>query len=295
MSDSVKKLSNSRCMEFREVFQGGNNGVFFNVKEVLKSVQSDFQRIDVFDTFNLGRIFALDGIVQTVEKFEFMYHEMIAHIPLFSHIRPEKVLIIGGGDGGTLREVLKHGSVNEAVMCEIDKTVTDVAREYLPSLSCGFEDARTNLVFRDGAEFVREYENHFDVIIIDSTDPTAGEGGNLFTEDFYRNCENALTANGILVAQTEDPLFDLSWLEMAFSRINSVFGCTKLYNAFSPQYPSGFWTYTIGSKNTDPEIEYRNSDDVSDLKYYDGQIHSSSFKLPVFLQRIVENIKTNSR
>jgi len=286
--DKKNTLENMKHIEFREIFQGGNNGVFFNIKEVLKSTQSEYQRIDIFDTYNLGKVFALDGIVQTVEKFEFMYHEMIAHVPMFSHPNPEKVLIIGGGDGGTLREVLKHKSVKEAVMCEIDEEVTKVAREFLPTLSCGFDDSRTQLVFRDGAEFVSRFEDYFDVIIIDSTDPTAGEGGNLFTVDFYKNCNRALTEKGFLVAQTEDPVFDLTWLEMAFSRINQAFGTTKLYSGFSPQYPSGFWTYTIGSKDIDPEKNFRNNESIEGLKYYSAGIHAASFELPVFLKEIIK-------
>jgi spermidine synthase len=151
------------------------------------------------------------------------------------------------------------------------------------------DDSRANLMFRDGAAYVAEFENHFDVIIIDSTDPTAGEGGNLFTETFYANCKNALTENGILVAHTENPVYDIAWLEMAHSRIKSVFENTKLYTGFSPQYPSGFWTYTIGSKKGNPEIRAR--EDVkleSELEYYTPEIHNSCFALPVFLKRIVD-------
>jgi len=235
-------------------------------------------------------VFALDGITQTIEKFEFMYHEMLVHVALFSHQKPKRVLIIGGGDGGTLREVLRHSCVKEAVMCEIDEEVVLAAKEYLPTLSYAMNDERAQLLFKDGAAYVSQYEDYFDVIIIDSTDPTAGEGGNLFTIDFYKRCYRALTKDGLLVAHTENPVYDTNWLKMAYSRIEKAFDFTQLYTGFSPQYPSGFWTYTIGTKGNNPTEKKREDKGLeSKLKYYSFQIHQACFALPVFLNDIIKN------
>jgi spermidine synthase len=284
-------LYNWNHLRYEEMFHGGETGIFIKIKELIYSKQSEFQRIDIFDSYNVGRVFALDGITQTMEKYEFMYHEMLVHVAMFAHPNPKRVLIIGGGDGGTLRETLKHQSIEQVDMCEIDEEVVLAAKEYLPKLSYAMEDSRANLMFRDGAAYVAEFDNHFDVIIIDSTDPTAGEGGNLFTETFYENCKNALTEDGILVAHTENPVYDTAWLEMAHSRIKSVFETTKLYTGFSPQYPSGFWTYTIGSKTGSPENRVREDKKLeAELEYYTPEIHRASFALPVFLKRIVDSL-----
>ncbi|MDN5360500.1 MAG: spermidine synthase [Thermotogaceae bacterium] len=290
MSTDKFDFEKGKHLRYEEYFQGENNGLFIKIKELLFSKQSKYQRIDIFDSYDVGRVFALDGITQTIEKFEFMYHEMLVHVAMFSHPNPEKVLIIGGGDGGTLREVLRHRCVKEAVMCEIDVEVVLAAKEYLPSLSCAMNDERASLLFKDGAAYVSEFEDYFDVIIIDSTDPTAGEGGHLFTVDFYKRCSRALTDEGLLVAHTENPVYDANWLKMAYSRIEEAFEVTKMYTGFSPQYPSGFWTYTAGSKGNNPSVKVRDDESLeSQLKYYNGQIHRACFILPVFLNDIIES------
>lgn len=290
MSEEKRAFEPVKHLRFEEYYQGENSGLFIKIKEMLFSKQSKYQRIDIFDSFDVGRVFALDGITQTIEKFEFMYHEMLVHVAMFSHQKPERVLIIGGGDGGTLREVLRHSCVKEAVMCEIDEEVVMAAKKHLPSLSCAMNDERAQILFKDGAAYVSQYEDYFDVIIIDSTDPTAGEGGNLFTVDFYKRCYHALTKDGLLVAHTENPVYDTNWLKMAYSRIEKAFDLTKLYTGFSPQYPSGFWTYTIGTKGNNP-MEVKRVDKVleSVLKYYSLKIHQACFVLPVFLNDIIKN------
>ena len=290
MSDDNRGLQSCNHLRYEEYFQGENNGLFIKIKEFLYSKQSAFQRIDIFDSYDVGRVFALDGITQTIEKFEFMYHEMLVHVAMFSHAKPERVLIIGGGDGGTLREVLKHSCVREAIMCEIDEEVVLAAKRYLPSLACAMDDERASILFRDGAAYVSQFEDYFDVIIIDSTDPTAGEGGNLFTVDFYKRCSRALTKDGLLVAHTENPVYDTNWLKMAYSRINKAFDQSKLYTGFSPQYPSGFWTYTIGAKTKDSVVKIREDQQLeSKLKYYNEKIHQACFVLPGFLDDIIDH------
>src|SRR6056297_1107038 len=150
MSEEKKAFDPIKHLRFEEYYQGENNGFFIKIKELLYSKQSEYQRIDIFDSFDVGRVFALDGITQTIEKFEFMYHEMLVHVAMFSHPDPQKVLIIGGGDGGTLREVLKHRCVQEACMCEIDEEVVLAAKQYLPSLSVAMNDERASILFKDG-------------------------------------------------------------------------------------------------------------------------------------------------
>ena len=287
-----RALKNCDALRFEEFFHGGQTGTFFKIKEMICSKQTAYQRIDIFDTDNAGRVFALDGIIQTIERFEFIYHEMLVHVPMFSPSSPERVLIIGGGDGGTLREVLRHEQVEEAHMCEIDEEVVLAAKEYLPSLSSAMEDERARLFYTAGAEYVSQFQEFFDVILIDSTDPTAGEGGNLFTEGFYTNCKDALTKDGLLVAQTENPVYDTSWLEMAYGRIDMAFPSVKMYKGFSPQYPSGFWTYTMGMKG-DKSIAKKRDDNAleKELQYYSSDIHASSFVLPPFLKESLATLK----
>lgn len=289
MIDSKPESELGKHLRFEEYYQGENCGYFIKIKECLFSKQSTYQQIDIFDSYDMGRVFVLDGIIQTIEKFEFMYHEMLVHVAMFAHPNPKKILIIGGGDGGTLREVLRHPCVQKAQMCEIDEEVVQAAKKYLPTLSYTMNDERATIYFRDGAVYVSQFEDYYDVIIIDSTDPTAGEGGNLFTVDFYKNCRRSLTKNGLLVAHTENPVYDTNWLKMAYFRIDEAFENTKLYTGFSPQYPSGFWTYTIATKGADPLVRVREDKAVEkELHYYSPKIHSSCFTLPIFLNDIIK-------
>ena len=275
---------------FNEYNPGNTSGVFYKINNFLHSEQSKYQRIDVFETPEFGRVFTLDGLTMTREADEFIYHEMITHVPMFISKNPKKVLIIGGGDGGTAREVLKHDSVEEVIMCEIDERVMEVARKFLPTTSIEFDNPKLKLVAEDGAKFIKNYKNYFDVIIIDSTDPTEGEGGLLFTEDFYKSCYDALNENGVFSAETEDPFIHHEWMNLAFNRINNVFKNTKLYMGFVPQYPPGTWSWTFASKGLDPIKDFdpekiRNFG--KDLKYYNEEIHVGCFSLPTFVKKII--------
>lgn len=274
---------------FQEWFSHHQAGCLFEIEKVLLQEKSPFQSIEVFQTPSLGCLFALDGIVQTIDRFEFIYHEMLAHPALSTHPNPQSALIIGGGDGGTLREVLAHRSVKEAVLCEIDEQVVKAAKNWLPNMSCSFGDPRASFYIGDGAAFVRETDRRFDIILIDSTDPTAGEGGHLFTEDFYRACLEKLTPQGILAAQTENPFYDAAWMKRAYDRISSVFPITRIYSSPCPQYPSGYWCYTIGSKEIDPAktIPPTNIATTLRARYYSSTIHNASFHLPPFLDEMI--------
>lgn len=274
-------------LSFSETFLDHKTSLVLKVINWVATRFTAFQRIDIFDTSTHGRIFALDGIVQTMENWEFMYHEMLVHVPMSFAANSEKVLVIGGGDGGTVREALKYPTVQKVLLCEIDQEVVNMAVQYLPSLSGALKDDRVSCVFEDGSVFVRTLKEKMDVIIIDSTDPTAGEGGQLFTQDFYSACKELLNDHGILAAQTENPIYDRLWMKTAFQRIRTVFPSAALYTGFSPQYPSGFWTYVVaGKKDRLPIPQFQPSEKL-DLRYYTPQIHSAAFHLPPFLEEIL--------
>jgi len=268
---------------------GKTSGITIKIKKILKSIETQYQKLDVFETEDYGRLLTLDNLVMTTERDEFIYHEMLAHIPMFSHNNPENVLIIGGGDGGTLREVLKHKTVKNVDMVEIDKEVVNASKEFFPTLSVGFDNPRTNLKFVDGVEFVRNKEDIYDVIIIDSTDPI-GPGKVLFTEEFYKNCYKALKKNGIFVSQTESPFHNPEWVQDIYSELKKVFPIVKAYKAEIPTYPSGIWTFSFCSENIDPienfqKIKY--GDYNLKLKYYNDEIHKGAFALPNFVKELI--------
>ena len=173
-------------------------GIAIKAGKILFSKQSDFQKVEVFETEStLGRVLTLDDLMMTTEGDEYHYHEMIAHIPMMHHINPESVLVIGGGDGGTVREVLKHKSVKKVVLCEIDGMVIDACKEFLPTISCGLSDPRVEIKVEDAIEFIKDKKNEYDIVLIDSTDPM-GPGEGLFTEEFYTNVKNSLKKGGIV-------------------------------------------------------------------------------------------------
>lgn len=284
-----RELRTMNHLIYKEYYTGGNTGLFMKMKKLVYSYQSPYQRIDIFEHPDLGMVFALDGITMMTEVDEFMYHEMLVHVPLFMHPNPKKVLIIGGGDGGSLREVLKHPGIEEAILCEIDPYVIDAARKYLPT-SVGFDDPRAKIVNENGAEYIKQFNDYFDAIIIDSTDPTAGEGGHLFTKEFYQNCYKALKEDGVFSAETEDPFYDKGWVAIAHNRISSVFPITKLYMGFMTTYPSGMWSYAYASKKYHPLNDYdpeRVKPFESELKYYNPEIHKASFALPNFVKDLI--------
>ncbi len=285
-----RELRTMKHLLFMEYYSGGNTGLFMKMKNLVYSYQSPYQRIDIFEHPDFGKVFALDGITMCTEADEFMYHEMLAHVPLFCHPNPERVLIIGGGDGGTLREVFKHESVMEATVCEIDPYVIEAAKKHLPQTAVEFDNPKTTIVNENGADYVKHFKNHFDAIIVDSTDPTAGEGGYLFTKDFYRNCSNALKDNGVFSAETEDPFYDKGWVAIAYNRISSIFPISRVYCGFMTTYPSGMWTYTFASNTRDPLDSFQEDKASSmehSLRYYNRDIHRSSFALPTFVKELI--------
>lgn len=266
-------------------YQSQHTKFSFRVKEFLCSKQTEYQNLAVFDTEDYGRVLMLDSLVQLTTRDEFVYHEMITHVPLFTHRNPKKVLIIGGGDGGALREVLKH-PIEQADLVDIDKEVTEASKKYFPTLSCSFQDPRANVYHEDGIEFIKNHKG-YDIIIVDSTDPI-GPAKGLFARDFYQSIFDALNHDGIMVAQTESPLFFGDVIKKAYKDISSVFKYTNLYNVVIPTYPGALWTFTMGSKTVDPLKKDINEIPEIDTKYYSKCMHKSCFVLPPFVGDLIK-------
>ncbi len=259
--------------------------------EILYEGKSAYQDIIVADTEQFGRVLVLDGVFQTSVAEEWVYHEMITHIPLSVHPNPKRVLIIGGGDGGAAREVLKHASVEKLELCEIDGEVVRVAKEYFPTIAKALleEPPALEVHIGDGIAKVQESKDLYDVIIVDCSDPI-GPGEGLFTEAFYRDAFAALKEDGVFVQQTESPYFHASLVHDCFRAIQKFFPFTRLYCAAIPLYPSGLHCFTIGSKKVDPLQDGRKIE-VGNTRYYNEGIRRSAFVLPNFVKEIIRGAK----
>lgn len=258
----------------------------------LHSEQSEFQRIDIFESKEFGRFLTLDGLMMLTEKDEFIYHEMITHVAMASNPEIKNVLVIGAGDGGTVRELARYDTIEHIDMVEIDERVVEVSKEFLQQTACRLDDPRVNIVYDDGLRFVRRKENCYDLIIVDSTDPF-GPGEGLFTSEFYGNCFNALTANGILVNQHESPYYadDAKAMQRAHKRIKEFFDVCRVYQAHIPTYPSGHWLFGFASKTIDPltaDIEKWNSLGLK-TRYYNTDLHRGCFAIPNYVKELLEN------
>ncbi|MGE4282911.1 MAG: polyamine aminopropyltransferase [Clostridia bacterium] len=262
-------------------------GITCKVSKTYHTEKTEFQDMALIETEQFGRMLVLDGTVQTTIKDEFVYHEMITHIPLFTHANPKKVLVVGGGDGGAIREILKHPSVEKAVLVEIDRAVVEVSKKYLPEISCALDDPRVEVIVTDGIKYVQDHKNEFDLITVDSTDPV-GPAVGLFALDFYKSIFEALKEDGIFVAQTESPFFNNDLISRVFKDIKSVFPITRLYLCSIPTYPSGLWSFTLGSKKYDPMQVDESKIPELDTKYYSPRIHKSVFALPKFAEDLVK-------
>lgn len=262
------------------------------VDHQIYSGKSEYQRIDIFDTVEFGRVLTLDGLVMVTEKDEFIYHEMIVHVPMATNPGIKKVLVIGAGDGGTVRELTRYNTIERIDMVEIDEQVVSVCREHLPSTACKLGDSRVHLYYEDGLRFVRGKENEYDLIIVDSTDPF-GPGEGLFTKEFYGNCHKALNANGILVNQHENPYYDTyrSAMKRAHRRIREFFPVCRVYQAHIPTYPSGHWLFGFASKKYDPLVADGAAWQTLGLKtrYYNPDLHKGCFALPTYVRELLED------
>ncbi len=265
------------------------------VDRQLYSAESDFQRIDVFESPEFGRFLTLDGYMMLTEKDEFIYHEMITHVPMAVHPSVENVLVIGAGDGGVARELSRYPEIRRIDLVEIDKAVIDVCRKYLPQTACGFDDERVHLYFEDGLKFVRRPQNEYDLIIVDSTDPF-GPGEGLFTKEFYGNCFKALKDDGIMVNQHESPFYpeDARAMQRAHKRIVESFAYARVYQAHIPTYPSGHWLFGFASKKYHPVKDLDAARWLArrlETGYYNPNLHKGSFALPNYVQRLLEAVE----
>ena len=264
-------------------------------KRVLHTEETKFQRIDVIETEHFGRVLLIDGLIMLTERDEFIYHEMIAHVPINVHPNPQRILVIGAGDGGTIREILKHPEVKDLDLVEIDKKVHDLSKKYFPSISSGFKDERVNCHWQDGVRFVKESTDKYDLIIVDSTDPY-GPGEGLFSTGFYTDCYNLLNNNGILVNQSESPQWTPNYVTGIHKKLSSIFPVFSFYQAFIPTYPSGHWLFGFASKNLHPIQDQKPNrwhEKKIETAYYNVDIHKASFALPNFVQNLLIENESN--
>lgn len=265
------------------------------VDRQLYSGQSEFQRIDVFQSPEFGRFLVLDGYVMLTEKDEFIYHEMIVHVPMAVHPNVKKVLVIGAGDGGVIRELTKYPEIEHIDLVEIDEQVIQVCKEFLPRTSCKLNDERVHIYYEDGLKFVRFKENEYDLIIVDSTDPF-GPGEGLFTKEFYGNCYKALREDGIMVNQHESPFYeaDATACMRAHKRIVESFPISRVYQAHIPTYPSGHWLFGFASKKYHPvkEVNWQAWKELRiRCRYYNWPLHAGSFALPNYVEELLRDVE----
>ncbi len=257
--------------------------------------QSDFQRIDIFESPEFGRFLTLDGYMMLTEKDEFVYHEMITHVPMAVHPKVRDVLIIGGGDGGAIRELARYPEIERIDLVEIDELVVEICKKHLPVTACGFSDPRVSAYFEDGLKFVRSRIEEYDLIIVDSTDPF-GPGEGLFTREFYGNCYKALRADGILVNQHESPFYDAdaAAMQRAHKRIAESFPISRVYQAHIPTYPSGHWLFGFASKQYHP-IRHLDAARWNARKlptrYYNTRLHAGAFALPNYVEEMLKDVE----
>ena len=262
-------------------------GMNYKVEKVLFSGKSEFQSVDVVETKGHGKMLLNDGLVMVTERDEFIYHDMIAHVPLFVHPNPKNVLVIGGGDGGTAREVLRHPGVEKCTMVEIDKMVVDACREFIPQTSKDLNNPKLNLIIGDGLEFVKKTEEKFDVILVDSTDPI-GPAQPLFGEDFYQDIFNCLKEDGLVVSQGESGFYEVEMQKKLMSILSNLFPISLLYNFSNLTYPGGLWSFTFASKGPHPLKDFKEERvEKSGLSfdYYNKDIHKACFSLPNFMKK----------
>ncbi len=257
------------------------------------SEQSNFQKIDVFETLEFGKVLVIDGFIMLTEKDEFIYHEMITHVPMAVNPNIKNILVIGAGDGGTVRELTRYNSVKSIEMVEIDKMVVDVSKEHLPITASRLNDDKVKLYFEDGLKFVKTKKNEYDLIIVDSTDPI-GPGIELFTREFYENCFNALKKDGILVNQHESPYYkrEAEAMQRVHKKIKEVFPIARVYQVHIPTYGSGHWLFGFASKKYDP-IKNLNEEAWNSIglktKYYNTELHKGAFALPNYVKSLLDN------
>lgn len=270
---------------------GPSFGFTVETTERLYTARSPYQQIDIYQTAHCGKLMLLDGIIQFTEYDEFAYQEMLAHLPLFAHPCPERVLVIGGGDGGILREIAKHDCVKRIDLCEIDAMVIEAAKKFVPSMSCGFDDPRVAVHIADGSKFVADKDSEYDVIIVDSTDPV-GPGESLFNAEFYSKMKRALKPDGVIASQSESIYLHPAVIKRLM-RINlDLFGSYNYALMLVPTYPTGTIGASVVSCSRDVKNPVREPDAsmLAKLRYYTPAIHRASFVLPKFAEDFLKEV-----
>jgi len=266
-------------MEIRE-FHSASSGIFFVARRRVLSAKTLFQKIEVYETDSFGRVLLLDGLVQTTERDEYFYHEMLVHPAMMAHPDPREILIIGGGDGGALREVFRY-PVRKATLVEIDAAVIAAAKKHFPSLAASFRDRRAEILIADGSSFIKESGRRFDLIFVDSSDPV-GPSAVLHREAFYELLKSRLNPGGAIAAQAGSPLFHLEHLQKQSDFLKKQFKYARYYFGPAPTYPGGFWCYSFLSDSINPLRKILRQAPAG-LMYYNRNIQAAAFALPAFL------------
>jgi spermidine synthase len=258
----------------------------FKLKKRLFKGKSPFQTVEVVETAGHGKLLLIDGMTMVSERDEFVYHEMIAHPALFLHPKPRRVLVIGGGDGGTVREVLKHRSVERCVLVEIDGLVVEASRKHIPQTAGALSDKRASVLIEDGVKFVAETDEKFDVVIVDSTEPF-GPAAELFGPSFYKNVKRILTEDGVVASQAGSPFYEISTIKNLFKITTKIFPVVEVCLFNNLTYPGGLWAFTFATKGLHPVKDFipsRVKAAKMRLRWYNAEIHAGCFALPNFLK-----------
>jgi spermidine synthase len=262
-------------------------GITAKINQTYVHEKTDFQDLAMIETEEFGNMLVLDGMVMTTVKDEFVYHEMVAHPVLFTHPNPEHVLVVGGGDGGVIREVMKHPKVKKAVLVDIDGKVIEYSKKYLPEIAGELDNPRVEVLVGDGYMHIHDHKATYDVIMVDSTEPV-GPAAELFTRGFYQGIYEALKDGGIFVAQTDNPWFKADLIRTVNRDVKEIFPIVRVFCANIPTYPSGLWTFTMGSKKHDPlQVDVSKLPELN-TKYYSPRLHMAAFALPKFVEDLVK-------
>ena len=265
------------------------------VNRHLYSKKSDYQQIDIYDTPEFGKVLTLDGNVMLTERDEFIYDEMMTHVPMAVHPHVRNVLVIGAGDGGVVRELARYACIRSIDLVEMDEEVVSACRQYLPENACRLDDERVHIYFDNALRFIRRRQAQYDLIIVDSTDPFGPSEG-YFTREFYGNCYNALKEDGIMVNQQGSPFYrhDAEAMQRSHKRIVSTFPISRVYQAHIPTYAAGYWLFGFASKKYHPIDDFDREKWLSlhlRTKYYTVRLHAGAFFLPAFLERMLEEVE----
>jgi spermidine synthase len=266
-----------------------NMTISYRVRSIVHEEQSPFQHVMILDSCDFGRMLVLDGVVQTTSMDGFIYNEMISHVPLAFHPHPRRVLVIGGGDCGAAREVCKHDQVEQIDLVEIDQAVVEACKRHLPEVSGNLSDPRVRFIYADGVEFVKSVSDTYDVIIVDSSDPV-GPAKPLFEYAFYAHLHRALKADGVMVCQSQSPIFHDDVMRQTYQHIDRLFPTALLYTAVVPTYPGGLWSFTLGSKAYERPARFHSFN--KETRYVNREILEQCFRLPTFIKdRIAVKVK----